>query len=173
MSVTLKDEKLLDSWGVVIDSAANQGSKLIDLIIARLKYSRLPGVEWDNVDASPGMLKGWMGKKREFLRVTAENLKDYRMYVGARDFGSHLDFSWFLTVEPGFFKKSFSSALTGGDNSLALTFNLDLFDQQDLRAYVTGVHRCCVREAIQQLVSELGQNTTGFDWQSKGFLKVW
>ena len=102
MAVTLKDEKLLDSWGVVIEDAAGKGDQLIELIRARLKYSEMPGVSWDGIDASPGMLKGWMGKKRDFLRVMADNLKDYRMYVGARDFGRHLDFSWFLTSSPAF-----------------------------------------------------------------------
>lgn len=173
MAVTLKDEKLLDSWGVVIEDAAGRGDNLIELISTRLKYSEMPGVTWNVVEANPGMLKGWFGKKRDFLRVMAENLKDYRMYVGARDYGRHLDFSWFLTVEPGFFKSTFSRALTDGASSSALSFNLDLFDQQDLRAYVTGVHRCCVRDALEQLIANLGQNTSGFDWQSKGFLKVW
>ncbi len=104
--------------------------------------------------------------------VTNDWLKDHRMYLGARDYGKHLDVSWFLTVEPGFFKSAFSVMLAHG-NYQALSFNLDVFKSQDLRAYVTSVHRLCVRRAVEQIAKELGQDTSGFDWKSKGFLQVW
>lgn len=173
MSVTLKDEKLLDSWGVVIDNAAGNQDQLLARITANLQHGELPGVGWKMVEASPSMFKQLLGKKRQYLMVTSQALTDYRMYVGARDYGRHLDVSWFLTVEPGFFKKAFSGMMTQGANPMALSFMLDLFDQQDLRAYVTAVHRCCVRQAVESLIDELGQDRTRFDWKSKGFLAVW
>lgn len=173
MTVTLKDEKLLDSWGAVLENAAGYTERLSGRIEEHLKQGELPGVTWRTVEATPGMLKGLLGKKRSYLMVTSDSLRDYRMYVGARDYGRHLNISWFLTVEPGFFKKAFSSALTQGANPLALSFLLDLFDQEDLRAYVTSVHRCCVKRAVEGLMEHLGQDTKTFNWQSKGFLEVW
>ncbi|HZS04835.1 MAG TPA: hypothetical protein VFD58_08365 [Blastocatellia bacterium] len=173
MSVTLKEEKLIDSWGVVIEEGAGRQELLMKNILHYLESSQLPGVQWRQIEAQPGWLKGIFGKRRDFLMVTSEGLKDYRMYVGARDYGRHLDFSWFLTVEPGFFRKALSQALTHGATSLAMTTSLDLFDQQDLRAYVTSVHRCCVRRAVDTFVQQLGQTTANFDWKSKGFLQVW
>lgn len=173
MAVTLKDEKLLDSWGVVIENGAGHESYLINFVSQSLQTSELPGISWQMVEATPSMFKGMFGKKRSYLMVTNAALRDYRMYVGARDYGKHLDMSWFLTVEPGFFKKAFSDILTRGANSNALSFALDLFDQQDLRAYVTAVHRCCVRQAVEALTTHLGQDQSKFDWKSKGFLEVW
>jgi hypothetical protein len=152
---------------------AGRRDHLMNHIANFLQQAEAPGVRWQQIEAQPGMLKGFFGKRRDFLMVTCEGLKDYRMYVGARDYGRHLDFSWFLTIEPGFFKKALSTALTHGASPLALTLSLDLFDQQDLRAYVTTVHRCCVRRAVEHFATELGQHTAKFDWQSKGFLKVW
>jgi hypothetical protein len=64
--------------------------------------------------------------------------------------GRHLDVSWFLTVEPGFFKSAFSAMLANG-NHQALSFSLDEFKNQDLRTYVTSVHRFCVRKAVEQV----------------------
>jgi hypothetical protein len=125
------------------------------------------------IEAQPGMIKGFFGKKRNYLMVSNQALKDYRMYVGARDYGKHLDISWFLTVEPGFFKKAFSELLTKGASPNALSLLLDLFDQQDLRVYVTSVHRCCVKRAVEQIVEGLGQDSSRFDWKSRGFLEVW
>ncbi len=172
MAVSLKDEKLLDNWGTIITSGAGRQDELLATVTQLLHGSELPGVEWKQVDVQPSMLKGLFGKKRVYLMVTCQALKDYRMYVGARDYGKHLDISWFLTVEPGFFKGAFSAMLAHG-NINAMSFNLDIFDNQDLRAYVTSVHHCCVRVAVEQLCLELKQDTSKFDWQSKGFLQVW
>jgi|SRR5215469_16520503 len=172
MAVSLKDEKLLDSWGVVMEGGAGREESTIGIVTQRLSDSQLPGVEWKKVEVQPGMIKGWFGKRRDYLMVTCQALKDYRMYVGARDYGKHLDISWFLTVEPGFFKSAFSAMLAHG-NINALSFNLDIFDNQDLRAYVTSVHRCCVRRAVEQVAEDLHQDASKFNWQSKGFLQVW
>jgi hypothetical protein len=172
MAVSLKDEKLLDSWGVVMENGAGKQDEAVAYVTQRLHCSELPGVAWKKVEVQPGMLKGLFGKRRDYLMITSEALKDYRMYFGARDYGKHLDISWFLTVEPGFFKSAFSAMLAHG-NINALSFSLDIFDNQDLRAYVTCVHRCCVRQAVEQIGQELQQDTSKFNWQSKGFLQVW
>jgi hypothetical protein len=47
---------------------------------------------------------GMMTRSREFLIIKNGGLREYTMYVHARDVGSHLDCGWFLTVEPGIFK---------------------------------------------------------------------
>jgi hypothetical protein len=172
MAVSLKDEKLIDSWGVVMEGGAGKQEHVLAYVKQRLTSSQLPGVEWKNVEVQPGMIKGLFGKRRDYLMVTCQALKDYHMYVGARDYGTHLDISWFLTVEPGFFKSAFSSILAHG-NMNALSFALDIFDNQDLRAYVTSVHRCAVKQAVEQVGQELNQDTSKYNWQSKGFLEVW
>jgi hypothetical protein len=172
MAVTLNDEKILDQWSVVIESGAGKDGTLLQSTQDMLRNSELPGVAWQKVDAQPSMLKGLFGNKRSYLMVTCEAVKDYRMYVGARDYGKHLDVSWFLTVEPGFFKSAFSGMLAHG-NYQAISFNLDVFKNQDLRAYVTSVHRLCVRKAVEQITEELNQDSSKFDWKSKGFLGVW
>ena len=55
----------------------------------------------------------------------------------------------------------------------AMSFNLDVFDNQDLRAYVTAVHHCCVKRAVEDVGNQIGQDTTKFNWKSKGLLEVW
>jgi hypothetical protein len=117
MAVTLKDEKILDTWAVVMEGGAGHADALLQDVQDLLKSSDLPGIAWGKVDAQPGMLKGFFGKKREYLRIVNEALKDYRMYLGARDYGRHLDVSWFLTVEPGFFKSAFSASV-GSDQCI-------------------------------------------------------
>jgi hypothetical protein len=173
MMVSLKDEKVIDSWGMLIEAAGGRQSHLLENIERYLEQAELPDIFWQQVQVMPGMIKGLLGKKRVYLMITNGALKDFRMYVGARDYGRHLDVSWFLTLEPGVIKRALSGIITQGQDHQALTFRMDLFDQQDLRAYVTSVHRFCVRRAVQGLLEELGQEPPNSQWQSKGFLQVW
>lgn len=169
MGVTLKDEKVMDRWSVLIANAQGRAEDLFERTISNIKEMSPPDVEYQMEVVKPGWLKGLMGKKREYLMITNGGLKDYRMYIGARDYGRTLDVSWYLTIEPGFFKKQISKALTGSDK--ALSFNLDLFTQQDLMAYVSVVHHALL-EAVEELMRELGQDPSKVDRQSKGFLGV-
>jgi hypothetical protein len=171
MAVTLKDEKILDTWGLVIEEGAGRAAGLAQTIADLVRRSELPGISCQKVEAQPGMLKGLFGKKRDYMMITNEGLKDYRMYLGARDYGKHLDISWYLTVEPGFFKGAFSAMLANG-NVNAMSLNLDVFDTQDLRAYMTSVHHCCVVRAVEQVFKEMGQDASKVDWRSKGILQV-
>lgn len=172
MAVTLNDEKILDQWGVVIEGGAGKDAQMMSYVTDALQGSSLPGVTSQKIEAQPSMLKGLFGNKRSYLMVTNEAVKDYRMYFSARDYGKHLDVSWFLTVEPGFFKGAFSAMLAHGDYK-ALSMNLDVFKTQDLRAYVTSVHRFCVRRGVEAIAGQLGQDTSKYDWTTKGFLQVW
>jgi len=61
--------------------------------------------------------------------------------------------------------------LTKGASDKAMSFNLDLFQQQDLNAYATVVHHCLLK-AIEKMMSNLGQDPSKIDRKSKGFLGI-
>ena len=121
------------------------------------------------IEAIEDAAEAFAKKKREYLMVTNATLKDYKMYIGARDYGNNLDISWYLTCEPNFFKKALSSLTTGSDK--ALSFALDIFDQQDLQAYVTVVHHCLL-DAVSEIMLGLDQDPSKIDRKSRGFLGV-
>lgn len=169
MAITLKEETILDQWSQMVDTAAGQADAIIDDVQKRLRDAQMPG----NPDWSLEEVKssGWFSKvRREFLVVTLQEFKDYRIYVAARDYGIHLDICWFLTVEPGFFKKKLAERL-GGDKA-ALSAPKNILIEQDLRAWVTVVHHC-VKGAVEALMGKLGQDPKKIRTQSKGFLEVW
>jgi len=118
----------------------------------------------------PGWLKGFLGEEREYLRIMMGGIKDYKLYVGARDFGNDLDVQWYLTCEPGYFRANLSKALTGGATDKAFLQILDIFDQQDLRAYVTVVHHALLK-AVTELMSELNQDSSKIDRKSRGLIR--
>lgn len=167
---TLKDEKVIDKWLTLVSSAAGKSDVVFDRVRGHLDAVEAPSVSYHTETVKPGLFQGLMGKKRDFLAVKNQFLSDHKMYIGARDYGTHLSVCWFLTCEPGYFKKKLSTHLTGSDK--ALSFALDLFDQEELNAYATAVHSC-VKQAVKELMEELGQDFSKVNTKSKGFLEVW
>lgn len=170
MAVKLKEETILNRWSMLVDGAAARGNELLDDIQARLEEARIPGkCEWSVDEVESG---GFFSKtKREFLIVRLDQFPDYRNYIGARSYGSHLDCCRFLTVEPGFLKRQLAQAITGGDDRL-LSTPRNLLVEQDLSAWATVVHHC-VLDGMKALYTKLGQDPAGIRRETKGFLQVW
>jgi hypothetical protein len=165
---TLSREKVIDQWSALVERGAGKDQWVIDKTESAIKEFAAPGVSCRREVVSSGMF----GEKREFLIVTHQKLKEYAMFISARDFGRDLDVSWYMTVNPGSFKRAISKKLAQGDPN-ALSMNLDVFAQQDLGAYKTAVHHC-VQDIIKTLMeTELKQDYSTVDRKSKGFLSVW
>ena len=165
--MALKHEAVVDSWNVLVIGGAGRGEWAIERIDTKLGEAKMPGVHAQERDVSSGLF----GTKRHFLVVGHNALRDYHMYIGARDFGTHLDVSWYLTIEPGPLKRAVSKYTMG--NPQALSMQIDFFSQQDMSAFVTGAHHC-VKETVQELYEELKLDPTGLlNTKSKGFLSVW
>lgn len=169
--VTLQDEKIIDRWSILIGNAQGQSEKTYSETENLIRSSKAPGIEIERVRVRPSWLKGLFGVERNYMMVSNEGLKDYRMFIGARDYGNNLDVSWYLTCEPGFFKKTLSTALTQGGSDKALSFSLDIFQQQDLNAYATLVHHC-LKETLEKIMTGLGQDPSKTDYKSRGFLGI-
>jgi len=174
--VTLGEEKILDNWSVLIENAHGRSKKIFDLTKESMKKERLPDVEVEEVKVK-SRPRGLLGKvfERDYLMVTNKGLKDFKMYIGARDFGNNLNVSWYLTCEPGPLKKMFSQAFTRATGSLAsgiaLSFMMDVFEYEDLNAYVTSVHHALLG-AVDTVMREVGQDPSKIDRKSRGFLGV-
>lgn len=171
MGVTLKDEKIIDRWSMILENGQGNSERIYSDTENFIKESKAPGIAIERVKVRPSWLKGLFGNERNYMMVTSQGLGDYRMFMGARDYGDNLDIQWYLTCEPGFFKKKLSDILTRGASDKALSFNLDLFQQQDLHAYATVVHHCLIR-AIEKLMSGMDQDSSKIDRKSRGFLGI-
>jgi hypothetical protein len=169
--VTLHDQKIIDSWSMLIENGQGGRDEVLQQTQKYIEQSQAPGIAMEEVKVTPSWLKGLFGKVRRYLMVTNEGLKDYRMYIGARDYGNNLDVSWYLTCEPKFWKRSLSSALTKGGSDKALSFALDLFQQQDLSAYATVVHHCLLK-ALEGFMTGRGQDPSKIERKSRGFLGI-
>jgi hypothetical protein len=88
------------------------------------------------------------------------------MYVGAVDYGENLYVSWYLALEAGIFDKLFPKGKT-----TRLAMGRDILVEEELNAYVTCVHHCLLK-AVDELMTNLGQDPSTIDRKSKGFLGV-
>jgi len=169
MAIKMKEEAILNEWAMVLDHASGNVQVLLDDIQRRLLESKIPGgCTWDMRKVKS---RGLFSKvKREFLLVRLREFNDYRVYIGIRDYGIHLDCCRFLTLEPGFFKKWFARKLFESEKALSQPNNILI--AQDLRAWTTVVHHAVV-DSVEGLMNKLGKNPNLLQRGSKGFLEIW
>lgn len=167
----LRKESVLDNWSVLIESGQSHAPQIFDWTRGFLKDSDVSDVQADQRELSPGLFRGMLGHTRSFLVFTEidnSHLHAYQLFMNARDYGSNLDVSWYLTFRPSFLEaliRLLPFVPVGGPQ------NLDLFDQQDLRAYATNAHHCLLR-AVEKLLLELGQDKERLERHSRGFLGI-
>jgi hypothetical protein len=164
---TLSREKVIDQWFALVERGAGKDQWVMDKTEQAIKEVAAPGVSCRREVVSSGLF----GEKRDFLMVTHQKLREYALFIGARDYGRDLDVSWFLTVNPGFLKRAISKRLAMGDPN-ALSMNIDVFAQQDLSAYKQVAHHS-LQDTLKTLMEELKQDYSTIDRKSKGFLSVW
>jgi hypothetical protein len=168
MALSLKDESVIDQWSTIVDSAAGHGTEVLDDIKRRLEASEIPGeCTWELEEVQSG---GFLTRtKREFLVVRLKEFKDYRIYVAARDYGTHLDVCRFVAVQPGVLKRVMTETM--GHDPMAMSGPTNILVAQDLRAWVTVVHHA-VLDAVEALLDRRGQKHH-LKRESQGALAVW
>lgn len=160
----LRKEEVIDTWAVLIENGQGKAEDVFKDTTHFVEESKAPNLKMAMKKLAPGIIKGILGEKRDFLVVTETGnlrLTPFQIFLNARDYGNNLDVSWYLTYRAGFFRRVIPRAI--GD--------LDLFDQQDLRAYTTNAHHCLLK-AVEKLMSGLQQDPSKIDRKSRGFLGI-
>lgn len=163
--IGLRGRQVIDRWDHLIPGGVGQREYVLMTVHEQLFLLRPPFIELEEVELSPGILRSMFGDTRPFLVIhhnANSRLRTYRMYLNVRDYGGSLQASWFLTWGPTWWQR-----LIRRTNRL----QLDVFDEQDLRAYVTAVHHCFV-QAVVELLSRVGQDSSKVNRSSSGFLGV-
>ena len=169
----LRKEQVRDSWSTLIENAHGKAEEIFRNAEAFIKGNNVPSLVMEKKSIAPGFVKSVLGSAREFLVVIyAGNfrIKPYQLFVNARDFGNNLDVSLYMTYRPSMWQALALLTPFVGAASQALS-ELDLFDQQDLRAYGTIVHHA-VLESVDKLMFDLKQDPSKIDRKSRGFLGI-
>ena len=159
----LRRRSIVDRWDLVIAGGSGQAEAVIEGTQNYISALDPPNVTIDSIDMAPGIWRGLAGDTRPFLiaqNSTNHRIRSYHMFVNVRDYGESLQTSWYLAYLPTIWQR-FRGRL-GED--------LDLFDEQDLRAYVSVVHQSFLH-AVIDLLGNLGRDTE-INRTSRGFLGV-
>lgn len=169
----LRKEEVTDNWSVLIENATGHAEDVFQTTEERLKASKAPNVLITRRRISPSFTRGIRGVARDFLVVTQignRRLDPFQMFINARDYGTNLAIDWHLTYRPTLLQLILMLFFiqTTGKNVLG---ELDLFDQQDLRTYVTNAHHRLL-ESVDALMESLNQNPSKIDRKPRGFLGI-
>lgn len=137
-----------------------------------LENSHAPDLAIQRRAIAPGLLQGLIGGRRPCLMVshTANaHLKPFTMYVTTRDYGRHLQVSWYLVHQTSCWELMMNAILCIPVISLLVypfyalgkvmhakesgILQLNLFDEQVLKSYVTNAHQCLL-DAVAVLTHE-------------------
>jgi len=130
--LSLKDGKIAQEWSIMLPECQGGGPGLVEAIQQKFAAYEAPGLSWKEESASTGFMKSLLGKRRDFLVVRNEQFPEWLVCIGARDYGRFLYVVWYLTASPRFVNKI--RAAGSGD---VLVDELDVFDQQDVNAFVS------------------------------------
>jgi hypothetical protein len=176
--VYASDLKILEKWSTMIEDAKGRGEELLRETMRLIQEREVPGIEIKKVLVCTKQTLTQKAQEREYLMIVnnQRHLKDFKMYVGATDYGKNLNCYWYFTCEPGPFKKLGSILYSklgreGEASPLALSFALNLFEDQDLTAYVTIIHHA-VLDAVKEISQSVGFDFTKVDTKSRGFLNI-
>ena len=186
----ISKEQIIEKWGTLISDAAGRGDSLIADTQRLIRESNVLDVRIQHRGMSPGIMRGIMGGKRSFIVITntgSSNLKPFKMYLNAGNYGSNLQVSWYVALQPNGAEQLMAFLLSIPVVGLLLLpfhllgriirasksgiLELDIFDEQDLSAYVTNVHHCMLN-AVERLMQDLRQDFYRVDRQSQGFLGI-
>jgi hypothetical protein len=172
----LRKERIIDNWAVLIDEACIENGdsqtpdKVYKDISTFLDSTEAPHLRVERKHLAPSVMCELAGDRREFLVLTDTTnyrLKPYQIYMSARPYGINLACEWNLTYKPTPLMALLS--LIPYVNVIPQTLgDIDLFDQQDLRAYASNAHHYMLR-AMQELMLKLHQDPSTLNRQSKGF----
>jgi len=172
VAVANRKAEVLEDWSILIKNARGQKDKIISVTKELITNSKAPSIEMKEEKVGPWLEIVSFGETRDFLIVSDRRntkLSSFKTFINANDYGDNLFVSWYLTYRPDFWQ-SLLMLLPGVKKVLGLD-DLNLFNKQDLRAYMTNVHHSLL-EAVEKLMLDLNQDPSKIDRKSRGFLGI-
>jgi len=179
-------ERVVESWSALFDGANGEGEKVIKGVVREIERVEVPNIYVTRKKVRPG--EGFIGKPREFLVAEHRLIDTYDMYIGAHDYGKQLFVSWYLVAEPMAFLRMFkrnpitailklpflvlakSLSKVRGDSGDFYS-KMNLFDREEITAYITTVHHA-VTTAAKEVAENRNIDFSKVDTRTRGFLNL-
>ncbi|MFZ3020479.1 MAG: hypothetical protein WA051_03145 [Minisyncoccia bacterium] len=182
----IPQDKVVERWAGLIKGAQGQGERVLKDAVRRIEELNAPHIHASRRKLWSG--PGFFTTGREFVVVEHKVLDTHDMYIGARDYGDQLLVVWYLAEEPvswlRWFKRNpvralilwplllIARAFSHFKSGTGTLWNqLNLFDQEELTAYITTVHHS-VLEAVKAMTEAERLDFTKVDSKTRGFLNI-
>ncbi len=170
--ISNREPEILENWSSLIGGAKGKRDQIMTTTKELMASTKAPSVEMIEESVGPELSKTTFYSTRRFLICINKiglKFRSYKIFINANDYGNNLFVSWYLTHKPDWWE-TLMLLMPGAKQILNLD-SLNLFDRQDLTAYVTNVHHCFM-EAVESLLVELKQDPSKIDRKTKGFLGI-
>jgi hypothetical protein len=168
MAKTLRKSRIIDTYATLLENAQGGAETFFKEVEQYLITAKIPNVSFERTQVKTHFLGG---AGREHIIVTHRNLPEFKMYIGARDYGNYLAVTWAERIEVGFMSSQLSKQIAG--SGVGLTYaNLDVFSEQELSAYTTIVHRAVV-DTAEKIMAGLNQDFSKMNTRSRSGLAAW
>ncbi|MEW6680031.1 MAG: hypothetical protein AB1297_03270 [bacterium] len=164
---SLRRENVKEHWAHLIENGQGKGEEVLTSTEILLKETDV-WLKTERKTKFPGVIRGVLGVKKDFLVITDPWLGNYEFLVNARDYGKYLDVSYYLMYKPTlwdiivsiilFFKKEKREPKDFRD--------LDLFQLRDLHAHSENIKHCS-EKAVNSLKVSLDQRP--LEIKARGF----
>lgn len=186
-SKKIKQETIIERWSALLEEANGESEKVVDGVIQTIKKLEAPNIFMTRKKIKSGGY-GFLKNQREFLVAEHKFLDSYDMYIGVRDYGKQLFVSWYLVEEPITFWRMFKRmpifailgwpllliarfvSITKGRNGVLFN-KLNLFDNEELTAYITTVHHALLA-SVKEVMENRHLDFTKVDTKTRGFLNI-
>jgi len=186
----VRKQQIVEEWSVLIGDGQQHAAEIVEQTQGLIVSSKAPNITMEEKEVAPGFIRGILGQRRPFLVIsnsTNANLKSYEMYLSARDYGNSLQVCWYVIHWPSRAEVLLRLLLLVPFTNLLVLpiyvlmrlpraqeaglLDLDFFDLQDLKAYVTNAHHCAL-DAVDKLLLDLSQDPSKIERKSRGFLGI-
>ena len=170
--ISNREPEILENWSSLIGGAKGKRDQIMTATKELMASTKAPSVEMIEESVGPELSKKTFYSTRRFLICINKiglKFRSYKIFINANDYGNNLFVSWYLTHKPDWWE-TLMLLMPGAKQILNLD-SLNLFDRQDLTAYVSNVHHCFM-EAVESLLVELKQDPSKIDRKTKGFLGI-
>lgn len=186
----IRNNQIIEQWDALLTGACGKGELVMEETIRVLEASEAPDIciEWRAL--APGIIQGLVGSRCPCLLVsntTNSNLQPFNMYITARNYGRHLQVSWYLVYQLSFWNLVVNAILCIPILSLLVfpvyliaklaqskesgILHLNLFDEQALKSYITNAHQCLL-DAVEAVTHQQANEPSAQSEHSKGFLGI-
>ena len=158
----LADYAIAEQSHQLLEGVGDDALGLLASVERHLTIVAAPDISWEMQSVDTGLFRALSGRCRDFLVVEHAKLKEYRVLISARDYGTALLASWMLTATPRLTNEVVRAIRLTADakGRHDVGAELDVFALMDLSAFI-AISRLALKKAVAELANDEAADKDG------------